>query len=120
MYLNFFSAFFLCVRSSGLVVKILVSFANPQSFHVSPSQIMMSIMARGLNFELDRVFVSHPRKAQVQFPLVFDVIEKGAVGRCQLEGEISRKIWRTRTKMQLNLTRGGKGLFAIVIRLFDN
>ena len=80
----------------------------------------MSIMARGLNFELDRVFVSHPRKAQVQFPLVFDVIEKGAGGRCQLEGEISRKIWRARTNMQLNLTRGGKGLFAIVIRLFDN
>lgn len=104
-------------------MKILVSFANPQSFHVSPSHIMMrmmSIIARGLNFELDRVFVSHPRKAQVQFPLVFDVIEKGAGGRCQLEGEISRKIWRARTNMQLNLTRGGKGLFAIVIRLFDN
>ena len=51
---------------------------------------------------------------------MFDVIEKDAGGRCQLEGEISRKIWRTRTNMQLNLTKGGKGLLAIVIRLFGN
>ena len=81
---------------------------------------MMSIMAGGQNFELDRVFVSHSRKTQVQFSLVFDVIEKGAGGRCQLEGEISRKIWRTRTNMQLNLTKGGKGLLGIVIRLYGN
>ena len=80
----------------------------------------MSIIAGGQSFELDKVFVSHPMKTQVQFSLVFDVIERGAEGRCQLEGEISRKIWRTRANMQLNLTKGGKGLFARVIRLFGN